>query len=67
MHRGDLVTVVLETPSLQLTAQGKALEDGAKNALVRVENTKSNRVIDAAVAGPTGRGDGARRGRATPR
>ncbi|HUZ72603.1 MAG TPA: flagellar basal body P-ring formation chaperone FlgA [Stellaceae bacterium] len=52
VHRGDLVTLVLETPSLQLTAQGKALDDGAQDALVRVENTKSNRVIDAAVAGP---------------
>jgi flagellar basal body P-ring formation protein FlgA len=52
VHKGDLVTLLLETPSLQLTAQGKALDDGAANALVRVENTKSNRVIDAAVTGP---------------
>lgn len=52
VHRGDLVTVELKTARLELTAQGKALEDGAMNALVRVENTKSNRVIDAAVAGP---------------
>ena len=52
VHRGDLVTLVLETATLRLTAQGKALEDGAINALVRVENTKSNRVIDAAVTGP---------------
>jgi flagella basal body P-ring formation protein FlgA len=52
VHRGDLVTLVLETATLRLTTQGKALEDGAINALVRVENTKSNRVIDAAVTGP---------------
>jgi flagellar basal body P-ring formation protein FlgA len=52
VHKGDLVTIVLETSSLQLTAQGKALDDGAKDALVRIENTKSNRVVDAAVTGP---------------
>jgi flagellar basal body P-ring formation protein FlgA len=52
VHKGELVTIVLETPSLQLTAQGKALEDGAKNALVRVSNTKSDRVIDAVVTAP---------------
>ena len=52
VHKGDLVTIVLDTGSLQLTAQGKALDDGAQGVLVRVENTKSNRVVDAAVSGP---------------
>ena len=52
VHKGDLVTIVLRTASLQLTAQGKALDDGAFNALVRVENAKSHRVIDTAVTGP---------------
>jgi flagella basal body P-ring formation protein FlgA len=51
VHRGDLVTIVFRTENLQLTAQGSALEDGAEGALVRIENTKSNRVIDAAVTG----------------
>lgn len=50
VHKGELVVIVLQTPSLEVTAQGKALEDGAKGALVRVENTKSGRIIDAAVA-----------------
>ncbi len=52
VHKGDLVTIVLETPSLRLTAQGKALEDGALGAAIRIANTKSNRVIDATVTGP---------------
>ncbi len=51
VHKGELVTIVLTTPTMQLTAQGKALEDGAAGTLVRVANTKSNRIIDAAVAG----------------
>jgi flagella basal body P-ring formation protein FlgA len=51
LHKGDLVTIVLETPSMRLTAEGKALEDGAMGAAVRVANTKSSRVIDARVTG----------------
>ena len=49
VHKGDLVTVVLETPTMRLTAQGKALDDGGLGAAIRVANTKSGRVIDAAV------------------
>ncbi len=51
VHRDDLVTIVLRTPSLQLSTQGKALDDGAMGATIRVANTKSNRVIDATVTG----------------
>jgi flagellar basal body P-ring formation protein FlgA len=52
VHKGDLVTVLLETPLMRLSAQGKALEDGAMGAAIRVANTKSNRVIDVVVTGP---------------
>ena len=52
VHKDDLVTVLLETSALRLTTQGKALEDGAMHATIRIANTKSNRVIDAVVTGP---------------
>jgi len=52
VHKGDLVTIALNAPGMQLTAQGKAMEDGAMGASIRVVNTQSNRVVDAAVAGP---------------
>jgi flagella basal body P-ring formation protein FlgA len=52
VHKGDLVTVFLETPLMRLSAQGKALEDGAMGAAIRIANSKSNRVIDAVVTGP---------------
>jgi flagellar basal body P-ring formation protein FlgA len=52
VHKNDLVTIVLETPMMRLTAQGKALEDGGMGAGIRVANTKSGRVIDATVTGP---------------
>jgi flagella basal body P-ring formation protein FlgA len=52
VHKGDLVTIALTTAGMQLTAQGKAVEDGAIGASIRVANTQSNRVLDAVVAGP---------------
>jgi flagella basal body P-ring formation protein FlgA len=52
VRKGELVTIVLETRSMRLTAQGKAAEDGAQGAPIRVSNTKSGRVIEAVVSGP---------------
>lgn len=52
VNRGGLVTIVLESRSMVLTAQGRVLEDGAEGDVVRVVNTMSNRTIEATVAGP---------------
>jgi flagellar basal body P-ring formation protein FlgA len=52
VHKGDLVTILLETATMRLTAQGKALEDGSLGAGIRIANTKSSRVIDAVVVAP---------------
>jgi flagellar basal body P-ring formation protein FlgA len=51
VRRGDLVTIELRTPTMELTAQGKALEDGAMGARIRVTNTRSNRAVDVTVVG----------------
>lgn len=50
--RGSLVIIRLESRSMVLTAQGRALEDGADGQVVRIVNTMSNRTIEAMVAGP---------------
>ena len=50
--RGSLVTLKIETPFMQLTAQGKALQDGAEGDVVRVTNTQSNRTVEGIVEGP---------------
>jgi len=52
VHKGDLVTLVLHTPSLTLTTQGKAVEDAPNGGSIRVANAKSGRVIDGLVSGP---------------
>ena len=49
--KGNLVTITLRTPSMLLTAKGKALDSGAMGETIRVRNTKSKLVIDATVNG----------------
>lgn len=50
--RGSLVTLKIQTPYMQLTAQGRALQDGAEGDVVRVNNTQSSRMIEGTVTGP---------------
>jgi len=44
--RGKLVTLLIETPFMNLSAQGKALQDGSAGDVVRVLNLQSDRVIE---------------------
>jgi flagellar basal body P-ring formation protein FlgA len=52
IHKGELVTVIVESKDMRLTAQGRANEDGALDQAIRVANTRSGKVLDATVAGP---------------
>ncbi|MBV9863569.1 MAG: flagellar basal body P-ring formation protein FlgA [Alphaproteobacteria bacterium] len=52
VHRGELVTMVVETPLMTLSAQGQAMEDAARGDAIRVTNSKSSRVIEGVVTGP---------------
>ena len=47
--KNSLVVVKLRTDRMLLTAQARALENGAQGELIRVMNTKSNTVINAMV------------------
>lgn len=47
--KNNLVTIRLETDKMVLTVQGRALEDGAQNQVIRVMNTQSNVVVNAQV------------------
>ncbi|NIT68635.1 MAG: flagellar basal body P-ring formation protein FlgA [Gemmatimonadetes bacterium] len=49
VRKGSLVTIRLRTARMILTAQGRAMEPGAKGDVIRVVNTKSNTVISATV------------------
>ncbi|MBV9521846.1 MAG: flagellar basal body P-ring formation protein FlgA [Alphaproteobacteria bacterium] len=52
IHRGELVTLILQSRTMVLTAQVKALDDGGQGASIRVVNTRSGRMLDAIVSAP---------------
>lgn len=51
VKRGEPVTIVYKSGRIQLTAQGRALENGAKDNVIEVANRSSNRTIQAIVTG----------------
>jgi flagella basal body P-ring formation protein FlgA len=53
VRRGEMVSLVYLSPGIELTTRARALEDGAVGQSVRLQNTTSNRTIDAIVTGPS--------------
>lgn len=49
VKKGSLVTMILRSPQMTLTAQGKALDEGSDGDVVRINNTQSNKVVQAVV------------------
>lgn len=49
VERGEFVTMIFNRGPLQLTARGKALENGAKGDTIRVVNTSSNKTVEGLV------------------
>ena len=47
--KNSLVTIRLRTQRMELSVQGRALEEGAQGDVIRVMNTKSNTVVNAEV------------------
>ena len=52
IKRGSLVTMVVATDRITLTAQGQALEDGGIGDRIRVTNTSSNSTVIGIVQSP---------------
>ena len=52
VRRGEPVTMLLTSGALTISARGRALEDGARGALVRIVNIDSNRTVEAEIVGP---------------
>ncbi len=53
VSKGTLVTMIVQTPYMLLTAQGRAVEDGAKGDVIKVMNTQSKTTVDAVVDSAT--------------
>ncbi|MBL4748744.1 MAG: flagellar basal body P-ring formation protein FlgA [Magnetovibrio sp.] len=51
VNRGEIVTMLLTTPYMQLSSKGKALQSGSVGDTIRISNLRSNTVIDAVVTG----------------
>lgn len=51
VQRGEAVTIIYNNGRIQLTAQGRALENGAKGNMIEVANKSSNRTLQAVVTG----------------
>ncbi|MBT6096675.1 MAG: flagellar basal body P-ring formation protein FlgA [Rhodospirillaceae bacterium] len=51
VSKGSLVTMLLRTPQMLLTAQGKALQNGSEGDVIRISNSQSKTVIEAEVIG----------------
>lgn len=51
VSRGDTITISYNDGFMNLTAQGKAMQSGAKGDMIRVVNTSSNRTIEAFIEG----------------
>ena len=52
ISKGELVTVVFESPGLSLAIRGKALEDGLLSQAVRILNTQTGRTFEGVVTAP---------------
>ena len=52
VRRGERVMILAESGGVTVRMAGKALTDGAKGDLIRVENLSSKRTVEAVVASP---------------
>ncbi|MBF0250343.1 MAG: flagellar basal body P-ring formation protein FlgA [Alphaproteobacteria bacterium] len=50
--KGDRVTMVLATPQMQITAVGRAIEEGGEGDTISIANTQTNKVVEGVVTGP---------------
>lgn len=52
VKRGQVVTIMSQTGEIRAQTAGVALKDGRQHDTIKVQNSSSERVIDAIVAGP---------------
>ncbi len=52
IERGERVVILAEKSGLTIRTTGVSMDDGAYGELIRVKNSKSNRVVEGRVVGP---------------
>lgn len=51
VKKGDLVSITVEMPGIQLSAQGLAQANGGRGDVIAIMNTTSRRMVDARITG----------------
>ncbi len=51
VEKGGIVTMIFRRPGMELTASGRALEDGALGDVIRIRNTTSLKIVEARIDG----------------
>ena len=52
VEKGEFVTMMLSNGRLNVTAKGRALDNGAKGDIIRIMNKSSNKVVEGRVTAP---------------
>lgn len=52
IKRGDIVTIQMQLPGLDIQTKGTAMQHGVKNQTIQVRNVNSDKLIEATVVGP---------------
>ncbi len=47
----ELITIMVKTQQMQLSAKGRAIDGGAKGDIIRVENLQSGKIVQATIIG----------------
>jgi flagella basal body P-ring formation protein FlgA len=50
--KGSMVTMIVQSPAMTLTAKGRAMDNGALGELVKIQNTQSKVVVEGEVISP---------------
>lgn len=51
VHKGETVSIMYKTPSMEIKTVGEALENGAEGDIIKIRNPESHNVIQATITG----------------
>ncbi|HET8883694.1 MAG TPA: flagellar basal body P-ring formation chaperone FlgA [Solimonas sp.] len=52
IRRGDLVTLIGRAAGIEVRAEGKAMADGGRGSRIRVQNSRSKRIVEGTITAP---------------
>ena len=49
VSKGQIVTLIVQTPAMTLTSQGRAMENGGRGDVIRITNTQSHTTVEGTI------------------